>query len=282
MGMNTCQLCCWDMALYTKEIARKVKIQSEQNNVNITAVWAGWTGDCVWDFIQGPTTLGIVPARFRGMRVSQIKRGADFAEMIGVRAIITHLGFIPENPTDQQYPEIVEIVKEIAQYCSDKGLEFWFESGQETPITLRRLIEDVDMPNLGINFDTANVVLYGKGNPLDSTEIFGKYIKNIHAKDGLYPTNPRKLGAEVPIGQGKVDFPAILKTLKEQSFNGEIIIEREISGSQQIKDIEQSHMFLTQCLKDLNLLSAQKRKILSTSSGKAARSNQKRSVIKIR
>jgi L-ribulose-5-phosphate 3-epimerase len=252
MGMQTCQLCCWNMSLYSKESAQKIKAQAEQSNVNITAVWAGWSGACVWDFIQGPTTLGIVPAEFRDMRIAQLKQGADFAKMIGVPAIITHLGFIPENPTDPQYPKIVEAVREIAQYCSDRGLEFWFESGQETPVTLRRLIEDVDMPNLGINFDTANVVLYGKGNPLDSAEIFGKYIKNLHAKDGLYPTNPRKLGLEVPIGQGKADFPAILKTLKKQGFNGEIIIEREISGPQQIQDIERSYAFLMQCLKDLH------------------------------
>ena len=251
MGIGACQLCCWDMALYTKEIAKKVKDQAEKDSVNITAVWAGWTGDSVWDFIGGPTTLGIVPAKFRDTRVPQLKQGADFAEMIGVRAIITHLGFIPENPTDEQYPKVVETVREVAQYCSAKGLEFWFESGQETPVTLCRLIEDVDMPNLGINFDTANVVLYGKGNPLDSAEIFGKHIKNLHAKDGLYPTNPRQLGVEVPIGQGKADFPNILKTLKKQGFKGEIIIEREISGPQQIRDIEQSYTFLTQCLKDL-------------------------------
>jgi hypothetical protein len=259
MGMKVCQLCCWNMALYNEKIAQKVKMQSEQSRVKITAVWAGWTGNRVWDFIQGPTTLGIVPCEFRDMRVMQLKQGADFAEMIGVRAIITHLGFIPENPADPQYPEVVKTVKEVAEYCNAKGLEFWFESGQETPVALRRLIEDVDMPNLGINFDTANVVLYGKGNPLDSTEIFGKYIKNLHAKDGLYPTNPRKLGMEVPIGQGKADFPAILKTLKDLGFSGEIIIEREISGPQQIKDIEQSRTFLTQCLKELRMPSITKR-----------------------
>ena len=254
MGVKVCQLCCWNMQLYTPEMARRVKTQSEQSGVEITAVWAGWNGDSVWDFVKGPTTLGIVPVELRQMRVAQLKQGADFAEMLGVRAIITHLGFIPENPCDQQYPRIIETVKEVAQYCRDKGLEFWFESGQETPVTLRRLIEDVDMPNLGVNFDTANVVLYGKGNPLDSAEIFGKYVKNLHAKDGLYPTNPRKLGVEVPIGEGKADFAAIFRTLKENGFNGEIIIEREISGPQQIKDIEHAHTYLTACLKDLQLL----------------------------
>ena len=251
LGLKACQLCCWDMDLLTAETAQKVKAQAERSDIHITAVWAGWTGDSVWDFIQGPTTLGLVPMQFRAMRVGQIKLGADFAALIGVRAIITHLGFIPENPSDPQYPGIVTTVREIAQYCRKKGLEFWFESGQETPVTLRRLIEDVDMPNLGINFDTANVVLYGKGNPLDSTEIFGPHIKNLHAKDGLYPTDPRKLGREVPIGQGKADFPSILKTLKEQAFDGEIIIEREISGPQQIKDIKHASAFLKQCLQDI-------------------------------
>lgn len=253
LGIRACQLCCWDMNLYGKEMAQQVKTQAAQNKVNITAVWAGWTGKSVWDFIEGPTTLGIVPIEFRRLRVSQIKQGADFAKMTGVRAIVTHLGFVPENPADPQYPEIIKTVKEIADYCGTLGLEFWFESGQETPVTLCRLIEDVGLPNLGINFDTANVVLYGKGNPLDSTEVFGKHIKNLHAKDGLYPTDPRKLGEEVPIGQGKADFPAILSVLKQHDFKGEIIIERETSGPQQIKDIEEAYTFLTQCRKDLNL-----------------------------
>jgi sugar phosphate isomerase/epimerase len=248
MGMKVCQLCCWDMTLYTKQMAQKIKKQAKENNITITALWAGWTGDRIWDFIDGPRTLGIVPDEYRNMRVLQLKEGADFAELIDVRAIITHLGFIPENPTDPKYSKVVETVKEVAQYCDNKGLEFWFESGQETPITLRRLIEDVNMPNLGINFDTANVVLYGKGNPLDSAEVFGKYVKNLHAKDGLYPVNPHKLGAEVPIGQGKADFRAIMEVLKNYNFNGEIIIEREISGPQQIKDIEHGRTFLNECL----------------------------------
>src|SRR5437016_12349422 len=90
-----------------------------------------------------------------------------------------------------------------------------YETGQETPITLVRTIQDVGTDNQGINFDLANLILYGKANPVDAIELLGPYVQGIHAKDGLWPANPRKLGEEVPIGKGKVDFPRIITRLKE-------------------------------------------------------------------
>ena len=103
--------------------------------------------------------------------------------------------------------------------------------------------------NLGINYDTANLILYGKANPLDGLDVVGKYIKSLHAKDGFYPTNPRELGREVPIGQGKVDFPKIIRKLREMNFKGHITIEREISGPQQVEDILQSKKYLEELIK---------------------------------
>lgn len=244
LGLGTCQLCCWDDSLYTQEQGRRVVALSEKNGVGVAALWAGWTGPAVWNFMEGPETLGIVPRAYRAGRVKQLKKGADFAKLIGAPAIITHLGFIPENPRDGLYQEAVEAVKDVGRYCRERGLAFWFESGQETPVTLLRLIEDVGLDNLGINFDTANVVLYGKGNPQDAAEVFGKYVRNVHAKDGLYPTNGRELGLEVAIGQGKADFPVLLRILKDAGFKGEIIIEREISGEQQKLDIQKAVNYL--------------------------------------
>ena len=119
----------------------------------------------------------------------------------------------------------------------EKGITFLFETGQETPVTLLRAIEDIGMDNVGINFDTANLVLYGKGNPVDALRVFGKYVRDLHIKDGLYPTDGRHLGKEVAAGEGIADFPTIYKMLKDLGYNGAFTIEREIIGKQQEQDI---------------------------------------------
>ena len=80
------------------------------------------------------------------------------------------------------------------------------ETGQETPTTMSRMIRDVAMPNLAVGLDTANLILYGKANPVDAVDILGPHVRSIHAKDGRWPTDPSKLGEEVLIGTGLVDF----------------------------------------------------------------------------
>ncbi len=239
-GLNVCQLVSWDHELATKEIAETVVKESQKAKVRICSVWAGVPGPARWNFTEGPSTLGLVPAEFRWARIEALKKWADFASWIKAPAIITHCGFIPENPTDPNYPGVVIAIREVAAYCKNRGIEFWFETGQETPVTVLRTIERVGTGNLGINLDPANLILYGKGNPIDSLDVFGKYVKNIHVKDGLYPTNGDNLGNEVKVGDGKVRFPEFIRKLKEIKFGGELIIEREIGGEQQIKDIRET------------------------------------------
>lgn len=105
-------------------------------------------------------------------------------------------------------------------------------------------MQDVGLDNQGINFDLANLILYGKANPVDAIEILGPYVQGIHAKDGLWPTNPRDLGKEVPIGQGKVDFTRIIERLKKLDYRGAVTIEREISGPQQVADVSAAKVYL--------------------------------------
>jgi len=148
------------------------------------------------------------------------------------------------NPNDPVYGEVVAAVKEIAVHCKQRGRMLWFETGQETPITLVRLMHDVGTGNLGINLDVANLILYDTGNPVDALDVFGAHVRGVHAKDGLFPTDPKHLGKEVPIGQGKVDFPTVIRRLKELGYRGAITIEREIEGPQQARDILASKKYL--------------------------------------
>jgi L-ribulose-5-phosphate 3-epimerase len=248
LGLPTCQLSCWNVDVLTPENAKKVKEASEELGVQITTVWTGWPGPTAWNFTEGPLTLGLVPPVYRYVRVEALKRGSDFAKIIGAPGITTHVGFIPENSSDPNYPGLIVSLKEITNYCRANGQFFAFETGQETPVTLLRAIEDIGTDNLGINLDPANLILYGKANPVDALDVFGKYVIGLHAKDGLYPINGRELGKEVPLGEGKVNFPVLIPKLKECGYKGAVTIEREIGGPQQIADINKAVKLLTPLL----------------------------------
>jgi Sugar phosphate isomerases/epimerases len=236
MDMNCCQVNV-NSALHSDELAEAIVKASNLTDVEVTAVWAGLDGVHEWNSYGGPSTIGIVPAAYRDNRMKQLYAASDFALKLGVTDIITHVGFIPENPYDPDFIGVVTALRGLANYMKPRGQYFLFETGQETPVTILRTIEEIGTDNLGINLDTANLILYGKGNPLDSLDVFGKYVRNTHCKDGFYPTTGRELGIEVALGQGKVDFPNIIKKLKELDYTGAYVIEREISGQQQIIDI---------------------------------------------
>ena len=245
LDLPTCQVSCWNPSLITDEVAERLEQAANRHHVEISTIWAGLPGPAVWNFLEGPTTIGLVPAPYRAERVQALKDAAAFAHKIGVPSITTHVGFIPENPSDPVYGDVVEALSEVAATCEDEACEFWFETGQETPITLLRTIQDVGTTNLGINLDPANLLMYGKANPIDALDVFGQYVKGVHAKDGEYPTNGRELGREKPMGEGRVNFPVLVPKLKSLGFTGCLTIEREISGDQQIKDIERAKQILT-------------------------------------
>jgi sugar phosphate isomerase/epimerase len=182
-------------------------------------------------------TIGLVPHQYREARITRIKQVSDFAKKAGIPGVQTHCGFLPENPNEPLYTEAVNAIRTVAGYCKQNGQTFRCETGQETPITLVRAIKDIGLDNVGVNFDAANLVLYGKANPVDAVEVLGPYIMGVHAKDGLYPTNPRQLGREVPIGEGKVNFPVLIGLLKKAGYTNALTIEREIEGARQTQDI---------------------------------------------
>lgn len=253
MGMESCQLVCWDREIMDQENADKVNAAAEHHKVDITAFWCGWEGPRVWDFYDGQLTLGLVPEAFRFERVKMLQEGIRFAAMIHVKDVATHVGYMPENPYDPNYAGVLVCLKELVKQCKENGQNFLFETGQETPVTLKRAIQDIEKElgkgNVGINLDPANLVMYGKANPVDALGVFGEYVMGIHGKDGKYPTDGHMLGDEVPLGQGKVNYPAFVAKLKEIGYAGDITIEREISGEEQKKDIVMAKAVLDELLK---------------------------------
>lgn len=237
IGLHHCQLMSWDQSQRTDERVQEVLDACREYDVTITALWCGWEGPVEWNFYGGQETLGLVPEPYRYARLLNLKQGADFAKKIGVSDIVTHMGYVPANPYDARYPGFVAAVTSLAAYLKQNDQYLLFETGQETPVTLLRLFEDVGLDNLGVNLDPANLILYGMGNPVDALDVFGKYVRGVHGKDGKYPTSGRALGEETAMGQGKVDFPALIKGLYELGYDGCITIEREIEGDQQTTDI---------------------------------------------
>lgn len=251
LQLQSCQVCFWDPALYTDEYAAQINMAVKQTGVQISAVWAGWTGPCFWNFYEGPITLGLVPHAYRHTRLQELLAASDFAEKINVTDIVTHVGFLPENPNDPDFMGVVAALKYLAGYMKNKNQFFLFETGQETPTTLVRTIECVGTGNLGINFDTANLILYGKSNSVDAANTFGKYVRNLHCKDGEFPTNGSELGVEKALGQGKANIAEVLKILKGCGYSGPLTIEREIHGDEQIKDIKAARDLLTEIWSNL-------------------------------
>lgn len=250
-GFDNCQLGSWNPKDWTDENAEMVKELCEKYGITISAFWCGWSGPVVWDFYDGQLTLGLVPPEYRAMRVQQLCDGADWAKKLGVTDVITHMGFIPENPNDPNFAPFCVAVRTVAAHLKKNGQWLLFETGQETPVTMMRCFEKVNIDNLGINLDTANLILYGRANPVDALDVFGKYVRNIHAKDGFYPTNGHSLGREVRLGDGKVDFKALFVKLKELEYDGYITIEREIWNEQQQPDIIHARDYLTQIINEV-------------------------------
>lgn len=243
-GFDSCQLLSWHPATWTDENAAVLNALTEKYGVTISAFWCGWEGPADWNFYEGQLTLGLVPPEYRQMRIRNLCDGADFAKKLGVTDVITHMGYIPENPYDPNWGGFCIAVRTVARHLKANGQFLLFETGQETPVTMLRCFETVGCDNLGINLDTANVILYGKANPVDALEVFGKYVRNLHAKDGCWPTNGRELGRETAIGQGKVNFKALFAKLHELGYDSWVTIEREIEGGQQLTDILAGRAYL--------------------------------------
>jgi len=241
LGLPTAQIF---VDKFEADLAGQLRQSLGKYQIEATSLVVGGPGKEVWDFYQGPLTIGLLPKATRSARIAHIKKASDFANQCGISAVQTHCGFIPENPNDPEYQETVAAIREVATYCKRNGQNFRYETGQETPITLVRAMGDVGVDNQGVNFDLANLILYGKANPVDAIELLGPYVQGIHAKDGMWPTNPKQLGEEVAIGKGKVDFPRIIERLKQLNYRGAVTIEREISGPQQLEDVRAAKMYL--------------------------------------
>jgi sugar phosphate isomerase/epimerase len=241
LGFTNAQLYA---STFDAAVVKATRAALDKYQIEPTALIVTGPGPEVYNFSKGPLTIGLVPREYRAIRLERFKQAAEFAKQVGIPGLQGHMGFLPEDPNSPVFGEVVAALKQAAGYAKDNGLTFRCETGQETPIAMLRVIRATGMDNVGVNLDPANLIMYGKANPVDALDILGPLVMGVHAKDGRYPTDPEQLGKETPIGAGQVDFTRFIPKLKAVGYRGPITIEREISGPKQETDIRASKAFL--------------------------------------
>jgi sugar phosphate isomerase/epimerase len=252
MGFSNCFLSIDGyLNKFTPGLARQFRELLDKYELTATTVEVVGPLPLEWNFLRGPSTIGLVPPQTRAARIDALRQASDFGKLLGINQVQSHCGFMPEDPASPLYPGTVEAIRAVASHCQGNGQFFLMETGQETPTTMSRVLRDVAMPNLAVGLDTANLILYGKANPVDAVDILGRHVRSIHAKDGRWPTDPSELGEEVKIGEGLVDFRKVFTKLHRLGYTGAVTIERETSGPQQIEDVRQEKLYLEAILHDI-------------------------------
>ena len=218
--------------------AAEIRRQFADAGITVTVVFCGFDGESYADIPTVKKTIGLVPEETYAERLAETKAISDFAAALGVEAIGMHIGFVPEEDDDPVFARVVAAAQEVCDYCAGHDQRFHLETGQETGPALLNFFQAVNRPNLAINFDPANMILYGSGEPIEALRLVGGHVRSCHCKDATWSDQPGVTwGAETPLGEGAVGIETYLRTLHEVGYLGPLTIEREISGPDQIRDI---------------------------------------------
>jgi len=211
-----------------------------EHNLTVVTVFPAYKGESYADVETVQKTVGFMPPATRQEREKRTYESSDFAKAIGVSGLATHIGYVPEDTSDPDYVAVRDMVRRVCDYCAKNGQTFALETGQEPGAVLKEFIEDVDRPNLRVNFDPANMILYGSGEPLPALELVKDWVETVHCKDGTWPKAKGTLGSEAPLGKGDVGMDRFVAKLKQIGYNGPLTIEREIVGEAQRADIKEA------------------------------------------
>jgi sugar phosphate isomerase/epimerase len=185
----------------------------------VVTVFAAYDGEDYADIRTVQRTVGFIPPGTLAV--------SDFAARLGVGSIACHIGFVPEDSAHPDYVAVRDLVRRICDHAAAHQQTFALETGQEPADVLAAFIADVARPNLRINFDPANLILYGTGDPIPALRKLAPLVASVHCKDGDWPKSPGALGSERPLGQGSVGIPAFVQALREVGFTGPLNVERE-------------------------------------------------------
>jgi sugar phosphate isomerase/epimerase len=229
LGVHTIHLHTPHAESRTAERAKEFKQKLADLGITITCVFAGFDGESYADIPTVVRTIGLMPRETRAARTAEFKEIADFAHQLGVDRVGFHLGFVPHDKSDPDYRALIEVTREICDHCQRNGQAIHLETGQEPVDVLIKFLDDVARDNIFVNFDPANMILYGAGEPIPALEQLGSRVRSVHCKDATWSDKPGETwGRETPLGEGDVDFEAFLNTLKKIGYDGPLTIEREI------------------------------------------------------
>jgi sugar phosphate isomerase/epimerase len=210
-----------------------------EEGFTLVTVFAAYTGENYADVPTVQKTVGFIPPATRAEREARTLALSDFAAVLDVGSVACHIGFVPHDQRHPDHVAVREMVRRVCDKCAANGQTFALETGQEPATTLMQFMGDVGRPNLKINFDPANMILYGTGDPIEALEVVKSQVVSVHCKDGDWPPKdqPDALGVEQPLGKGAVGMPRFVAKLKEIGYGGALTIEREVHGDQQRIDI---------------------------------------------
>lgn len=229
LGVHTVHLHTPHAESRTPQRAAEFKKRLADLEITITCVFAGFEGESYADIPTVKRTVGLMPLETRAARTAELKAIADFARELGVDVIGIHLGFVPHDKNDPDYRTMIDLTRGVCDHCKRNRQALHLETGQEPVDVLIQFLDDVERDNLFVNFDPANMILYGAGEPIPALESLGSRVRSIHCKDATWSERPGETwGAEVPLGEGDVDMEAFVKTLKKIGYTGPLTIEREI------------------------------------------------------
>ena len=232
LGVPTVHLHAPHKQTRTQQTADQFLEQCRQAGITTTVVFGGFEGESYASIAETRRTVGLVPAETRGARLQEMKEISDFAKMLGCDTVALHIGFITEDRDSDDYRSLVEATRELLDHVAANGQQLNLETGQETAEHLLQFVEDVARDNLFVNFDPANMILYGTGDPIEALKKVGHLVRSVHCKDARWaPEEVRGVewGQEVPLGEGDVGMETYLRTLKEIGYTGPLTIEREIA-----------------------------------------------------
>ena len=219
--------------------------------ITVTAVFGGFEGESYADIATSARTVGLVPEETRAARVQEMKEISDFTKLLKCNTVALHIGFVPHDTASANYKNLIATTQDLLDHVAANGQQLNLETGQESADHLLRFINDVGRSNLFINFDPANMILYGTGEPIAALKKVGRYVRSIHCKDAKWAAPEARgtgWGQEVPLGDGDVGMEAYLRTLNEIGYTGPLTIEREIpqDRERQKADIGHAVQLLTQ------------------------------------
>ena len=216
----------------------------KRSGIQIVSGMFGCVGEDYSTLASIRLTGGIAPDGTWAENWRNIQATASLASQLGLKLVTFHAGFLPHDESDPNFVKMLGRLTQVSEVFAAVGVSLGLETGQETAPVLMRLLQQLNRPNLGVNFDPANMLLYDKGNPIEALRQLGAWIRQVHIKDAIRTKTSGTWGDEVTVGTGEVNWPAFFSTLEEINFSGDLVIERE-AGIQRVADIRSAREFLT-------------------------------------